>query len=109
MYRIKKAAAAIYGWDWPLLTFIYPGFDCGSPEDTSTTYFTASWFGVKVLGHAMDPASYRWNQQLDPFVLDRKAKLKLTGFGNGRILDFKPNNVDPKLTTLFINMGVSIV
>ena len=30
MYRIKKAAAAIYGWDWPLLTFIYPGFDCGS-------------------------------------------------------------------------------
>ena len=30
MYRIKKAAAAIYGWDRPLLTFIYPGFDCGS-------------------------------------------------------------------------------
>ena len=30
MYRNKKAAAAIYGWDRPLLTFIYPGFDCGS-------------------------------------------------------------------------------
>ena len=30
MYRIKKAAAAICGWDRPLLTFIYPGFDCGS-------------------------------------------------------------------------------
>ena len=29
---IKKAAAAIYGWEYPLLTFIYPGFDCGSPE-----------------------------------------------------------------------------
>ena len=28
--RIKKAAAAISGWDCPLLTFIYPGFDCGS-------------------------------------------------------------------------------
>ena len=27
MYRIKKAAAAIYGWDRPLLTFVYPGFD----------------------------------------------------------------------------------
>ena len=29
--RIKKAAA-IYGWDCPLLTFIYPGFGCGSSE-----------------------------------------------------------------------------
>ena len=29
--RIKKAAAAIYSWDYHLLlTFIYPGFDCGS-------------------------------------------------------------------------------
>ena len=28
--RIKKAAAAIYGWDCPLLTFIYLGLDCGS-------------------------------------------------------------------------------
>ena len=27
MYRIKKAAAAIYGWDRALLTFIYPGFE----------------------------------------------------------------------------------
>ena len=27
MYRIKKAAAAIYGWDRPLLAFIYPGFE----------------------------------------------------------------------------------
>ena len=26
----KKAAAAIYGWDRPLLTFTYQGFDCGS-------------------------------------------------------------------------------
>ena len=33
MQRINKAAAAIYGWDCPLLTFIYPGFDCGSFED----------------------------------------------------------------------------
>ena len=32
MYRIKKAAVAIYGWDRPLLTFIYPGIDCGSIE-----------------------------------------------------------------------------
>ena len=30
MYRIKKAAAGISGWDRPLLTFIYPGFHCGS-------------------------------------------------------------------------------
>ena len=30
MQRIKKAAATI-GWDCPLLTFIYLGFDCGSP------------------------------------------------------------------------------
>ena len=28
--RTKKAAAAIYGWDRPLLIFTYPGFDCGS-------------------------------------------------------------------------------
>ena len=32
MYRNKKAAAAIYGWDRPLLTFTCPGFDCGSRE-----------------------------------------------------------------------------
>ena len=30
MYRIKKAAAAIYGSNRPLLTLIYPGFDCDS-------------------------------------------------------------------------------
>ena len=29
--RIKKAAA-IYGWEYPLLTFIYRGVDCGSPN-----------------------------------------------------------------------------
>ena len=23
-------SAAMYGWDWPVLSFIYPGFDCGS-------------------------------------------------------------------------------
>ena len=28
--RIRKAAAAIYGWDSPLLTFTCPGFDCDS-------------------------------------------------------------------------------
>ena len=28
--QLKKAAAAISGWDRPLLTFIYPGFDCHS-------------------------------------------------------------------------------
>ena len=33
MYRIKKAAAASYGCDRPLLTFIYLGFDCGLPDD----------------------------------------------------------------------------
>ena len=37
MYRIKKAAATIYGWDRPLLTFIYPGFDCGSSENHSSS------------------------------------------------------------------------
>ena len=25
----RRISAAIYGWDRPLLTFIYPGFDCG--------------------------------------------------------------------------------
>ena len=30
MQRFKKAAAAILGWEHPLLTFIYPGFHCGS-------------------------------------------------------------------------------
>ena len=29
MQKIKKAAAAFFGWG-PLLTFIYPGFDSGS-------------------------------------------------------------------------------
>ena len=26
--ELTKKAAAIYGWDYPLLTFIYPDFDC---------------------------------------------------------------------------------
>ena len=41
MYR-TKAAAAIYGWDRPLLTFTYPGFDCGSlaPRATNTKAIT---------------------------------------------------------------------
>ena len=30
MSRTRKAAAAISGWDCPLLTFIYPGLDYGS-------------------------------------------------------------------------------
>ena len=30
MQRIYKAAALIYAWDSPLLTFLYPGFCCGS-------------------------------------------------------------------------------
>ena len=34
MSRVKKAAAAIYDWDFPLLTFIYPGFDCGSTAES---------------------------------------------------------------------------
>ena len=29
----RRIAAAIYGWDCPFLTFIYPGFDCGSAEN----------------------------------------------------------------------------
>ena len=34
MYRIKKAEIRNYLWqgDRPLLTFILPGFDCGSTE-----------------------------------------------------------------------------
>ena len=32
MYRIKKAAATIYGWDCPLLPSDYPGCDCDSNE-----------------------------------------------------------------------------
>ena len=27
----RRNSAAIYGWDCPVLIFIYPGFDCGSP------------------------------------------------------------------------------
>ena len=27
----RRTSATIYGWECPLLTFIYPGFDCGSP------------------------------------------------------------------------------
>ena len=26
----RRISAAIYGWEYPLLMFIYPGFDCGS-------------------------------------------------------------------------------
>ena len=26
----RRISAAIYGWDYSLLTFIYPGCDCGS-------------------------------------------------------------------------------
>ena len=28
--KLRKAAAPINGWEYPLLTVIYPGFDCGS-------------------------------------------------------------------------------
>ena len=31
MYIIQKAAAPMYGWDCPILTLIYTGFDCCSP------------------------------------------------------------------------------
>ena len=31
----RRISATISGWDCPLPTFIYPGFDCGSPEGTS--------------------------------------------------------------------------
>ena len=34
LQEIRKAAATIYGWECPLLTLIYPGFDCGSSQDT---------------------------------------------------------------------------
>ena len=27
---LRRRSAAIYGWDRPLLTLVYPGFDCGS-------------------------------------------------------------------------------
>ena len=30
LQKKMKAAATISGWDWPLLTFIYPGFGCGT-------------------------------------------------------------------------------
>ena len=33
MYRTKKAAAAMYGWDCPLRTFTSPGFDCDPVGD----------------------------------------------------------------------------
>ena len=36
MCRIKNSAA-ISGWDRPLLTFIYPGFDCGSHANSQAT------------------------------------------------------------------------
>ena len=31
-----------YGWDRPLLTFVYPGFDCGSPE-TAAAHQGDAW------------------------------------------------------------------
>ena len=39
--EFKKAAAAIYGWDCPLPTVIYPGFDCGSHGEGSKAAFTS--------------------------------------------------------------------
>ena len=29
----RRLSAPIYGWDCPLLTFIYPCFDCGSTDN----------------------------------------------------------------------------
>ena len=47
MSRIKKAAEAIYGWDRALLTFIYPGFDCGSNEWLFTTIMEPDGVGLR--------------------------------------------------------------
>ena len=42
--NFKKAAAAFYGWDCPLLTFIHLGFGCGSPWDSPASQATPASF-----------------------------------------------------------------
>ena len=46
----RRNVAAIYGWDCPLLTFIYPSFDCDSPVEPEAEMR---------LAHAIDPAPWR--------------------------------------------------
>ena len=38
----------MYGWDCPILTFIYPGFDCGSNGNHKTNMRNPSSFGQTV-------------------------------------------------------------
>ena len=40
----RRISAAIYGWVCPLLTFIYPGFDCGS---SAVVCFPSAAFGFQ--------------------------------------------------------------
>ena len=48
--EITKTGATICGWDCPLLTFIYPSFDCGSNEHEAAPTTTAPISMSKIPG-----------------------------------------------------------
>ena len=45
----KRRSAAIFGWDCPLLTFIYPGFDRGSGESFSKPKMVKTQDGASII------------------------------------------------------------
>ena len=42
----RRISAAISGWDRPLLTFTYPGFDCGSSGESCVLRLGLPTWGV---------------------------------------------------------------
>ena len=66
MWRFKKAAATISGWDYPPLAFIYPGFKqvaqmrSGHGGKKERTSFVAWW----------------WFQSKEPFTKKKKKEEK---------------------------------
>ena len=70
--RRRISAALFYGWDRPLLTFIYPGFDCGSVEYMGAGRRTGTQNGLFVFC----PGKIRF---MDVFVF------KLMGVGQKKV------------------------
>ena len=74
--RIKKAAATISGWDCPLLTFIYPGFEQVAQMEWDRTNMKAPGLGgawqkiaKKPYGEGPKAQSFRGRVPENPLLL----------------------------------------
>ena len=86
MHKIKKAAAAIYGWDRPLLTFIYPSFEHVAMAWAQLPMGKEPPWGQQVWSWTMDPL-IRIETTLVPLWRYRQkgaTKLCFGGYLSGR-------------------------